>query len=302
MYFVFIFLFSLNLSAAIRILTFHCNHAEFLEYQCRALDKFLLDEYELIVFNDGYGPEEQKAIEAVCQKYGVRHVLYEQSWHEENPLNAEIQAALSTPHGNDFFCFPAKKGIFELKTIYESCSIRHCHLIQYALDHYGYDHDDIVVIMDGDVFCLQPIRIRPLLTELPIVGIDSEFQDKHYLWVPFIAFDPKRLPNVRDLKFHVGLIDGMVCDTGSHSYQYLKEHPEINYRLYPRRSAADFFPYDANTFSVFGLKCLAEAPIDWPIDMEFYLDYHLIHFRGGSGMHPPRRFLDLSEIMERILE
>jgi len=300
--FSFILLFSQNLSATIRILTFHCNHAEFLEYQSKALEKFLLDEYELIVFNDGVNEKEQDAIQKICNQYGVKHVRYEQSWHEMNSLNEQVRTTLSTPHGNDFFCFPTNDGSPDIKKIYENVSIRHCHLIQYALDHYGYDHDDVVVIMDGDVFAIQPISIRALLAEVPIVGIDSEFRDKHYLWVPFIAFDPKRLPNLQDLKFHVDLIDGIVCDTGSHSYHYLKNNPEVNYRFYPRCHDSDFFPYDAVTFSKFGLKSLANSSINWPTPMEFYVDYHFIHFCGGSGLHPLRKFFNIANLMECILE
>lgn len=293
--------FSNDLSATIRILTFHCNHAEFLEYQCKALDKFLLDDYELIVFNDGYNEKEQNAIQAVCEKYHVKNVAYEQSWHETHPLNEQVRTVLSTPHGNDFFHFPTKDGYPDIKKIYDNPSIRHCHLIQYALDDYGYDHDDIVVIMDGDVFMIQPMSIRALLAEVPIVGIDSEFRDKHYLWVPFIAFDPNQLPNRKDLQFHPDLIDGIVCDTGSHSDQYLKKNPDVNYRLYPRRSSSDFFPYDALTFFKFGLEPLAKSSIRWPTSMEFYVDYHLIHFCGGAGLHPLQQFFDIAELMERIL-
>ena len=297
-----IFLFSIDLSAAIRILTFHCNHAEFLEYQCLALEKFLLDDYELFVFNDGFNEKEHNAIQAVCERYHVKNVTYEQSWHETNPLNEQIRAALSTPPlGNDFFRFSTRDGYPDIQKIYENVSVRHSHLIQYALDHYGYDHEDIVVIMDGDVFPIQPIHIRALLTDVPIVGIDSEFRDKHYLWVPFIAFDPKRLPHLKDLRFHIDLIDGIVCDTGSHSDQYLKNNPEVSYRLYPRRSSSDFFPYDALTFFQFGLTPLAKSSIHWPTSMEFYLDYHLIHFCGGAGLHPLQQFLDIAELMELML-
>lgn len=294
--------FSQLLSAKVRILTFHCNHSEFIEYQCKALQKFLLDEYELIVFNDGFNPQERQAIQRVCDRYHVKCVHYDPSCHATNPLNQQIQQALSTPLGNDFFCFPLKDGVPDIQKIHENVSVRHCHLIQYALDHFGYDHDDIVVIMDGDVFPIRTVSIRELLNDVPIAGIDSEFWDKHYLWVPLIAFDSKRLPNLKDLKFHVDLIDGVVCDTGSHSYQYLKDNPTVKYRLYPRRHDADFYPYDRATFSKLGLEPLLFAPIEWPTSMEFYVDYQFVHFRGGSGLHPNKKFRDIALLMENILQ
>ncbi len=294
---------SFQLGAKIRILTFQANHTGFIEYQHKALQKFLLDDYELIVFNDGFNEEKQNAIRNTCDLFGVKCVDYDPSWHADNPLNLEIQRALSTETGNDFFRIPLKDEIPEIQKIYEHVSIRHCHVIQYALDTHGYDHDDIVVILDGDVFPMKPFSIRELLTDVPIVGIDSDFHGRHYLWVPFIAFDPQRLPNLRDLKFHVDLVDGWVCDSGSHSFHYLKENPDVAFRLFPRRSISDFSPYTKEAFAKFGLESLAKARIKWPTPhMEFYIDYHLIHFGGGSGLHPMRKFQDFKKIMESVLE
>jgi len=105
---IIVFLFSDHLFASIRILTFHCNHSEFLEYQCKALEKFLLNEYELIVMNDGVNEKEQKAIKEVCERYGATNVFYEQSWHVTNRLNEQIRTALSTSMGNDFFSLSTK--------------------------------------------------------------------------------------------------------------------------------------------------------------------------------------------------
>jgi hypothetical protein len=295
-------LFPQLLSSKIRILTFQCNQAQFIEYQHLTLKKFLLDDYELIVINDGLSILERNEIDAVCKKYEIKSVFYEQEWHEHDLLNEYIKAATATEHGNDFFCFPKTNGYPDLEKISRNCSIRHCHLIQFALDHYAYNHDDLVVIMDGDVFMIQPTSIRTLLQEVPIVGVDSEFGERHYLWVPFIAFDPKRLPNLKELKFHADLIEGVVCDTGSHSYTYLKNNPGVECQLYPRRNDFDFFPYDSTTFSKLGLTSLDTFRIQWPVEMEFYVDYHFLHFMGGSGTHPHKKFQNLRDIISSVLE
>jgi len=294
--FLFLCLFIQDLRCAVRIITFHCNHPEFLEYQCKSLEKFLRDDYELIVMNDGVNSQEHNAIKALSQKYGALNVTYEQHWHRTDPLNKKIKEILSRPHFNDFFNFDMKK-------IYEHISLRHCHLIQYALDQFGYDHDDVVVIMDGDAFLVQPLSIRSLLTETPLVGIDSDFKDRHYLWVPFVAFEPKRLPNVRELKFHMDNVEGVICDTGSNSYHYLKNHPEVPFQLYSRHKASDFAFYGAEDFSKIGLSPLAACDIEWQaLRTEFYIDYHLIHFYGGSTTNPKQRYQAMAKIMGAILE
>ncbi len=278
------FLVPQELSAKIRILTFQYNSPDFLEFQYKTLKKFIIDEYELFVINDAPDPANEKLIRDVCEKYDLKYVRYEQIWHMTDSLNELIRERVNTPHRNSYFQFPLEAGFPDLKAIAQQPSVRHCHVIQYALDLFGYEHDDIVVIMDADVFPVKTISIRDLLKEAPIVGIDSQFQDKHYLWVPFIAFDPKRLPNIKNLKFHLDLIDDMLCDTGSHSHWYLKDNPEVTYRLYPRCSDNDLHPWDLYAFSTFGFNQPSEiAKINWPISIEFYVDYHFIHYLGGAA-------------------
>ena len=147
------------------------------------------------------------------------------------------------------------------------------------------------------------MSIRELLKNSPLIGIDSEFKDKHYLWVPFIAFDPKRLPHIKDLKFHVDLIDDLLCDTGSHSYHYLKNNLEVSYRLYPRCSDYDFYPWDATTFLRFDFNNPSEiAKISWPISVEFYVDYHLVHYVGGSAhIHSVHKRQAFNDFLNSIL-
>jgi hypothetical protein len=111
-----------------------------------------------------------------------------------------------------------------------------------------------------DMFLLKPLSIRELLAHCPWVAIDSEFGDKHYPWVPFVAMDFKKLPDIREIQFHVDVIDGVLCDSGSHAYHYLQEHPEISYQLYPR--------------------CPGECGV------EFYMGGQWVHHLGGSSLIP----------------
>jgi hypothetical protein len=291
-----------ELQGKIRLLISHYNRADFLELQCKAFEKFFVDEYEVIVINDAPDEINEKQIRAVCEKYHLTHVRYEQSWHTTDPLNDQIRNGVDDPVKNSYFLLPLQDGLPDLKAISEQCSIRHCHVIQHGMDLFGYDHDDIVVIMDGDVFPVKTISIRELLTESPIIGIDSEFRGRHYLWVPFIAFDPKRLPNIKDLKFHLDIIDGVLCDTGSHSYHYLKNNPEVSYRLYPRRTDYDFYPWDSSAFLNFGFDSPGINKLLWPVPFEFYVDYHFVHYVGGSAHIPSVKKLQaINELLNCVL-
>jgi|SRR5579862_4686892 len=292
-----------KLIAKVRVLTFQYNRADFVEFQAKAFKKFMLDDYEIIVFNDAPNPQHEKEIREMCEKYGIQCVRFEQNWHATDPLNALIRTWVDASfYRNSYFQFPLENGRVKLEAVAQQCSIRHCHVIQYALENFGYDHDDIVVVFDGDAFPIQAVSIRELTQDAPLIGVDSEFKTMHYFWVPFIAFDPRRLPDIRELKLHVGIIDDLICDTGSYSYQYIKDHPEVNYRLYPRRNDYDFFPWDSLTFLNFGFHPEL-AKITWPVGLEYYVDYHFMHFTGGSNpIHSWQKQQGLLDFLHTVLE
>lgn len=200
-----IMLLSGSLFSKVRILTFHYNQADFIELQHRCFQKFMRDDYELIVFNDASTAENERAIQQTCDQLGIQCVRFEPAWHDD--INNPIQGW--------------------------GPSFRHARVIQYALDHFGYDHDDPVVIMDGDAFFIRTISVKERLKDLDIFGMgrgDTQGRVVNYLWPPFIAFDPRKLPNLRDLKFHPTVIDDCWQDTGAASHHYLQNNPSVKYK------------------------------------------------------------------------
>lgn len=99
-YLVFVGLFLLlteGISAKVRILTFHYNKPDFIELQHRCLQKFMLDEYELIVFNDAATEENERAIRETCESLGIECVRFQPKWHLTSPLNWKIKQWLKSP-------------------------------------------------------------------------------------------------------------------------------------------------------------------------------------------------------------
>jgi glycosyltransferase involved in cell wall biosynthesis len=227
-----------SLSAKVRILTFHYNEPEFLEVQYASLQKFMQNDFELIVFNDGNTPERESAIREMCDKLGIQCVRFEQQWHLENPYNENLKRWVATRRSwLAFRSYPLTDEI-----IAQQPSVRHSHVIEYALHHFGYDHDDIVVILDGDAFAISPIDLKKEMKDRDIIGAyrvaDNWIykvgeKNTEYLWVTFIAFDPRKLPNKQDFHFFPDLIDNSLQDTGSHIYNYLKANPEVKVQQYP---------------------------------------------------------------------
>jgi hypothetical protein len=272
-----------SLFSKVRLLTFHYNEPEFIQLQYLSFTKFIEDEFELIVFNDGNTPERERAIREMCEKYGIQCVRYEQNWHKTDPYNQRFLKWTLDPSYINSPCLRGKKSIENIATM---PSIRHAHVIQYALENYGYNHDDIVVILDGDIFSIRPISLKQLLDGYDIVAShkdDGDYRPKavDYLWVTFIAFDPRTIPNKDDFHFFPDFINGHVQDTGSHSYNYLLNNPDVVVKkcdVYEFRGGNH---YEQGKLISMGLN-LNELNIveNLPkgINMQFQIENHFLHF------------------------
>src|ERR1700694_1333846 len=85
--------FIVNIDGKIRLMTFHYNRPDFLELQCKCLNKFLKekDDYELVVINDAVDPELREQIEQTCKEFGAQCVNYPQELHDTGPLIEKIK-------------------------------------------------------------------------------------------------------------------------------------------------------------------------------------------------------------------
>lgn len=272
-YFFILLCFALPLTAKIRLLTFHFNDSELIELQQKAFKKFMADDYELIVFNDADNAMDEEKIRASCKKYNLQCVRYEQEWHRIDPLNNQIkQWVKESPHIeaflNRFKDDPSQHP-----------SIRHSHVIQFALDHFGYGHDDILAIVDGDLFPIRPVNLRELLKNGGIIGIEG-------FRAPFIAFNPTTLPDVRELKFNVSFIDNLFHDTGSHCRYYLMDHPSIGFKEYCPKNSDRLNHLSIDQLISLGFK-EGEAnlirAIPSKLCVEFHIDNRFIHLSASTS-------------------
>lgn len=284
---VLILAFTVQLSAKVRILTFHFNKPEFIVLQHKSFQKFMLDDYEIIVFNDANSLENEGAIEQTCKELGIKCVRYQPEWHETDPLNLQMKEWLDNPEIYSHIGFNRYPEGVDIKGIYGQPSIRHCHVIQYAMDNYGYDHDDVVAIVDGDAFPIRPISLRGMLRNYDIFGIERLITEENvsYLWVPFIAFQPKNLPNVRELKFSVSLISSKIYDTGAATYHYLKKYPGVRVKKYLGSSSTGYHHWNHAQLRQAGFtdaEAMLIKNLPWPQCVEFHIENHVLHFGGSS--------------------
>lgn len=326
---VFIFLSSTTLFGTVRIFTFHYNNPDFIEMQYKTLQKFLMDEYELIVFNDAATAQNERAIQEFCEQYGISCVRFQPEWHFSDSLNLYLQKCYEEPGVTNPLW--AWADFSSMDFIAHHPSIRHSHVIQYALDHYGYDHDDIVVIMDGDSFLIQPTSIRELLGTNDIIGLSRKSDPyamlrKQFLtepassiamtWLPsviFIAFNPSKLQNPRELQFHVDVISGHpafphngIGDTGAAAYKYITKYPQLKIKqFYWLASDALLENCKPSQLKEIGFDHQLIEFIQnlLPDRVEFFAFEHFVHF-GSVSFYKERnrKFQIFSEYINTILQ
>lgn len=319
-------LFCVKGMAAVRILTFHYNEPSFVEMQYKTLCKFLRDDFELIVINDAKTPENEQGIEALCNAYGIRCIRFQPEWHLTDPINTYLQGLLQQPTTCGFWGWDAHT---TLEEIGRNPSVRHSHVIQYALEHYGYDHDDVVVIMDSDNFLIQSTSFRELLGDRHLVAFDQRLDFEGIQrkrgqlavprslgmpWVVFIAFRPNSLPHPRELRFHVDEIDDhpllpphSMGDTGAALHRYFHTYPHLEVQtLYGQDSGVlrEYFTPDE-------LKDLGFAPplIQFiheiaPGNVQFFAFERFLHFGAASveDENHQRKVYYLQKLIQQLLE
>jgi hypothetical protein len=271
-----------ELSAKVRLLTFHYDKPDFIEIQYKTFNKFLLDDFELIVFNDADNPTDERAIQEVCNQHGIKCIRFEPEWHLTDPLNDYLKMHLDNPAIGNHVAFPRPASI---QGISQHPSVRRCHVIQYALDHYGYYHDDVVAILDGGAFPIRPLSLREWLRPHDIISIQRPLPSENtdYLQVIFVAFHPQKLSNSHELKFHLDVINGQLHDSGSHSYHYLNNHPTLKVKKYLGLASSEL--RDRKRLQKLGFtkrEIWLIKSLPRPQSVEFHMDKHFLYFGASS--------------------
>ena len=315
---------NLGLFARVRILTFHCNQSDFIEVQYKTFKKFLSDDFEMIVFNDAPALGDKKEIEEICDQYGIQCIRFEPEWHLIDPLNSYLKEQLQGISAPGTWDWDAATSV---EQITQHPSVRHCHVIQYALDHFGYDHDDLVVIMDGDNFLIQPMSFRELLGSNNFAGccrwpknfgkttLERPFWDA---WIVFVAFNPTKLPTPRELKFHVDVVkdhpvfpDFTIVDSGGAVYKYINRYPHMKIKEFSWQDAGVFrsaFPAQFQNIDqdkrAFYSNLIEFIDNIYPHNIQVLGSEHFLHFASVSFPIPgqSKKIYFFLEFMHHLLE
>lgn len=255
------------LYSKILIFTQSYNRPDFIEIHYHTFKKFLLDDYELIVFNDATNKEIYSEITQMCAQYQIKCIPMPQELHD--PCN-----------------YP---------------SVRHCSIIKYSLETLGFNAADIVAIIDSDMFLIREFSIREYLKNFDLAGQLVTRYSQHnvyYVWAGIAFLDMRTMPNKNTINFDPAIIENVPTDSGGSTYYYLKQNPEARVKYFDDIIFLDDFFCDSckesNQIScAHNIDIMKNLDFSEPLielttycqnySIEIYLQNTFLHYRAGSN-------------------
>jgi len=198
----------------IKIYTYPDKRPDFILKQNNSLKKFLKDDFEHIIINNGSTEELKLEIEKISKENKITHFFVEKTNHS-NPT-----IACSYPINQSLERFIKKES-----------------------------DADISVIIDSDMFFLKDFSISQYIGENEIAAIKQIRGNINYIWNGIVFINHKKIKNIKDLDFGYGLIDGNMTDVGGNMYYYFKNNHECKLKnilhtshIHPKNKNLKVFP------------------------------------------------------------
>ncbi len=286
------------MQAKVLIMTHSYNRPDFIRLHYKTFQKFLKDDYEYVVFNDGPTEKLSKQIQEVCQELAIRCFTIPQEIHQLPYLARQPWEDWNCP------------------------SVRTANAIQYSFSTLGFDYSGIVAVIDSDMFLIKEFSIEDYMKDYDLSAV-AQWRGSmgaiKYIWNGIMFFNMETLPNKQTLNFNCGSINGNHTDTGGFTYYYLKENPNI--RIDYMRNQLDLTDGDFVTnsyeleergyllregvLSAIGYNShLAKFIESNPDDMQFFLDYAFLHYRrAGNYNHKSNSYHQKkTELLNHFIE
>lgn len=281
------------IEAKILIFTSSYNRPDFIETQYKTFKKFLKEKHKLIVFNDAIEEHLSQQITETCNRLKIKCIRIPQEIHDRPYLK-------------------------RYNKNYHAPSVRNCNVVQYALDTVGFDHDDIVMIVDADIFLVKEFSIRDYMQNLDLAGYLRTRETVKYLWIGLVFLNMATMPNKKTINFNCGYVENTLVDSGGYTYYYLRDNPQAKVGYFNELCLSDFVcknyelrEYDnAHITARSVLKRAGYEPEmitfikSGPTDMELFMNGTFLHYCGAcnwarqsTGYHT-----DKSQILNDFLE
>lgn len=258
------------------IFTYSYNRPDFIEIQYKTFKKFLKDDYEFVVFNDAADPELRKKINAMCNRLNIKCILIPQEIHRQPYLPRLRREDWNHP------------------------SVRNSNVVQYSLDHLGFQHPGIVALFDSDLFLIKEFSIKEYLSGYDVAGL-SQTKEKggdkvEYLWIGLAFLNMATMPNHHTINFNCGEIKKIPVDAGGYTAKYLTNNPQVKWRkmniFYPPLLFCDSCKSSVSLVCVHNRDALKDFGFTdkeitflhaGPTNCEFLIDTIFFHYRAGSN-------------------
>lgn len=250
-----------SISAELLIITHSYNRPDFIEIQYRTFKKFLKDDYKFVVFNDAPGQDTCNEINAMCAKLGLECIRIPQKIHTYAYLYRLPRERLNHP------------------------CVRCANVVQYSLNEMGLKHDDIVAIIDSDMFLVKEFSIRNFMQNLDLAGLpQARPKGVNYIWNGLIFFDMKTLPNKELINFNCGEVDKVPVDVGGQMHHYFQKanNPRVRY-FQQDYVAKNAHKSDTELASMGFERPMIKFIHANPPIVELYEQGTFIHYRSGTN-------------------
>lgn len=243
----------------IKIYSFYNKRSDFLDLQISSFQKHLRDQYEFIVFNNSsFDPNrvEYNKIKQACQKNNIQCIDIE----KDKDLIQHLQH-----YNNEIIINGAG---------YTNGNIAHAYGLCFAWKHIISKTNDLVCVIDNDMFFVGNENITALLNKYDLVYMEQSKGSANkpitYMWPNIILANLDKLPEKETINWWCGQCEGVSVDVGGHSYYYLEKHKNnlkistIKQYHYSYDPECNFEPANYEYLSLDGNKSI-------------------LHYRGGSN-------------------
>lgn len=255
------------------VLSYHFNRLDFLGLQWMALNAFLEDDFQFVVFNDAgwrgtamtFGERGMVwRIEDFCKSRDIVSVRVPQEIHERPYLYR---------HPGESFDHPCARA---------------ANVIQWSLDHYGLWHHGLVCVMHSDIFPVDRFCVSEYMRGFDLgFTRQSRSHGVEYMWDGLVFLNVPSLPDRDRLNFNCGIVEDQACDVGGYTFHYLEGHPELRVRGGAQLSCASWEPEDLDTMKGMDSELREYLKVDYHLSgrkCDLFLEgFKFLHHRGGAN-------------------
>ena len=263
------------------IMSSHFNTIEYIKFQYLSLKKFITNEYEFIVINDSkdkkcytnYNNDNLNIdITNICKFYNIECINFNQNDH----INRQI---LYPYEINDDF-----------KEIKNNPNSRCADVTQFMLNLFNKKYssldNNILIILDSDMFFVQNINLESIIEDYDIVAIQqSRKNNVKYLWNGIVIINPKKLKNLNEMNWNCGFVNSEPTDVGGYTHFYIEKYKPnikyINYNIYSYPETvikSNSLPLNIKNFFLDICKIKKNNSCN-----KEYIANSIIHLRGGGN-------------------